>query len=212
MGLTKYDNYTKREDSWVIMEGDHDDMYDTTSSTSISNRSSTSSSDLVDDASSSSMSSSCSSSLHSHGSLFDLSDLMAQLPIKRGLSKYFEGKCQSFTSLSKAKSIEDLAKKESPYKQRKAIKASKSYGGGLSSYRSYTLPKATISKSQGTKHLESGMAAGTTAVRDRGVAVVWWIGQIGGSGWGCRQQSSAGRRQYVGGGLVHQRVNFCDRT
>ncbi|KAM1412488.1 hypothetical protein ACFXTO_025208 [Malus domestica] len=148
MGLTKYDNYTKREDSWVIMEGDHDDMYDTTSSTSISNRSSTSSSDLVDDASSSSMSSSCSSSLHSHGSLFDLSDLMAQLPIKRGLSKYFEGKCQSFTSLSKAKSIEDLAKKESPYKQRKAIKASKSYGGGLSSYRSYTLPKATISKSK----------------------------------------------------------------
>nr|XP_008375848.1 uncharacterized protein DDB_G0271670-like isoform X2 [Malus domestica] len=148
MGLTKYDNYTKREDSWVIMEGDHDDMYDTTSSTSISNRSSTSSSDLVDDASSSSMSSSCSSSFHSHGSLFDLSDLMAQLPIKRGLSKYFEGKCQSFTSLSKAKSIEDLAKKESPYKKRKAIKASKSYGGGLSSYRSYTLPKATISKSK----------------------------------------------------------------
>ncbi|XP_009338741.2 uncharacterized protein DDB_G0271670 [Pyrus x bretschneideri] len=146
--ITKYDNYTKREDSWVIMEGDHDDMYDTTSSTSISNRSSTSSSDLVDDASSSSMSSSCSSCLHSHGSLFDLSDLMDQLPIKRGLSKYFEGKCQSFTSLSKAKSIEDLAKKESPYKQRKAIKASKSYGGGLSSYRSYTLPKATISKSK----------------------------------------------------------------
>ncbi|CAN6707225.1 unnamed protein product [Malus baccata var. baccata] len=93
------------------MEGDHDDMYDTTSSTSISNRSSTPSSDLVDDASSSSMSSSCSSSLRSHGSLFDLSDLMAQLPIKRGLSKYFEGKCQSFTSLSKAKSMKILQRK-----------------------------------------------------------------------------------------------------
>lgn len=65
---------------------------------------------------------------------------------RRGLSKYFEGKCQSFTSLSKVKSIEDLAKKESPYNQRKALKQSKSYGGGLGSYRSYTLPKATISK------------------------------------------------------------------
>ncbi|CAN6573400.1 unnamed protein product [Malus baccata var. baccata] len=151
--ITKYDNYTKREDSWVIMneddghDDDRDDMYDTTSSTSISNRSSTSSSDLVDYAASSSTSSSCSSSLHSHGSLFDLSDLMAQLPIKKGLSKYFEGKCQSFTSFSKVKSVEDLVKKELPYNQRKALKASKSYGGGLGSYRPYTLPKAAISKS-----------------------------------------------------------------
>ncbi|XP_048425785.1 uncharacterized protein LOC103938069 isoform X2 [Pyrus x bretschneideri] len=147
--ITNYDNYTKREDSWV-MEGDHDDhddMYDTTSLTSISNRSSTSSSDLVDDASSPSTSSSCSSSFHSHGSLLDLTDLMTQLPIK-GLSKYFEGKCQSFTCLSKVKSIQDLAKKESPYNQRKALKGSESYGGGLGSYRSYTHPKAAISKSK----------------------------------------------------------------
>ncbi|XP_009346344.1 uncharacterized protein LOC103938069 isoform X1 [Pyrus x bretschneideri] len=148
--ITNYDNYTKREDSWV-MEGDHDDhddMYDTTSLTSISNRSSTSSSDLVDDASSPSTSSSCSSSFHSHGSLLDLTDLMTQLPINRGLSKYFEGKCQSFTCLSKVKSIQDLAKKESPYNQRKALKGSESYGGGLGSYRSYTHPKAAISKSK----------------------------------------------------------------
>ncbi|VVA18606.1 PREDICTED: unknown [Prunus dulcis] len=154
--ITQYDSYTKaREDSCVIMKGHDDDgddddngyAYDTTSSISVSDRS-TSSLELVDDASSSTTtsSSSCSSSFNSHGSLYDLSDLMAQLPIKRGLSKYFEGKCQSFTSLSKVKSIEDLAKKESPYNQRKALKQSKSYGGGLGSYRSYTLPKATISK------------------------------------------------------------------
>ncbi|XP_008228406.1 PREDICTED: uncharacterized protein LOC103327821 [Prunus mume] len=154
--ITQYDiSYTKaREDSCVIMKGHDDDgddddngyMYDTTSSISVSDRS-TSSLELVDDASSSTTtSSSCSSSFNSHGSLYDLSDLMAQLPIKRGLSKYFEGKCQSFTSLSKVKSIGDLAKKESPYNQRKALKQSKSYGGGLGSYRSYTLPKATISK------------------------------------------------------------------
>ncbi|BFG24376.1 hypothetical protein CerSpe_106490 [Prunus speciosa] len=156
--ITQYDSYTKaREDSCVIMKGHDDDgdddddngyVYDTTSSISVSDRS-TSSWELVDDASSSttsSSSSSRSSSFNSQGSLYDLSDLMAQLPIKRGLSKYFQGKSQSFTSLSKVKSVEDLAKKESPYNHRKALKESKSYGGGLGSYRSYTLPKATISK------------------------------------------------------------------
>ncbi|KAL6134541.1 hypothetical protein ACLB2K_066772 [Fragaria x ananassa] len=146
--IRQLDNYAKREDSWAIMEGDdddhdHDDMSDTTSTTS--NRT-TYSSDLVDDASSSA-SSSCSSSLRSGGSLYDLSDLMAHLPIKRGLSKYFQGKSQSFTSLSKVKSIEDLAKKETPYKRSKALKSCKSYGGGLGTQRSYSLiPKATISK------------------------------------------------------------------
>lgn len=64
---------------------------------------------------------------------------------RRGLSNFFRGKSQSFTSLSRLKSIEDLAKKESPY--RKKMKACKSYGGGLDGYKSYTLePKATISK------------------------------------------------------------------
>lgn len=89
--ITQYDSYTKaREDSCVIMKGHDDDgddddngyMYDTTSSISVSDRS-TSSLESVDDASSSTTtSSSCSSSFNSHGSLYDLSDLMAQLPIK----------------------------------------------------------------------------------------------------------------------------------
>lgn len=78
--IRQYDqNYAKREDGWVIMEGDDDHDHETTSTTT--SNGSTSSSDLVDDASSSA-SSSCSSSLRSGGSLFDLSDLMAQLPIK----------------------------------------------------------------------------------------------------------------------------------
>lgn len=78
--IRQYDpNYAKGEDGWVIMEGDDDHDHDTTSTTT--SNGSTSSSDLVDDASSSA-SSSCSSSLLSGGSLFDLSDLMAQLPIK----------------------------------------------------------------------------------------------------------------------------------
>lgn len=91
-------NECGKKDCWVIMEDDddhhhhhhdqdqdHDDRkYNPTTSTSSSignstssHRSTSSSSDLVDDASSSS----CSSS-HSNGPLFELSELMAQLPIK----------------------------------------------------------------------------------------------------------------------------------
>ncbi|PON81099.1 hypothetical protein TorRG33x02_231300 [Trema orientale] len=143
-----YDDYGKKN-SWMIRKADDDEDHDhdhdtynsTTSTSSIGNSTSsnrsTSSSDLVDDASSSS---------HSNGPLFELSELMAQLPIKRGLSKYFQGKSQSFTSLSKVKSIEDLAKKEHPYNNRRKMKACKSYGGGLDTHKSYTLPRATISK------------------------------------------------------------------
>ncbi|XP_020587837.1 uncharacterized protein LOC110029751 [Phalaenopsis equestris] len=54
----------------------------------------------------------------SAGPLCDLSSIMADLPIKRGLSKFFEGKSKSFSSISEAKCIEDLAKKEHPYNKR----------------------------------------------------------------------------------------------
>ncbi|KAL6335725.1 hypothetical protein AAG906_039488 [Vitis piasezkii] len=125
----------QRDDNWVIMEADGEDD-------------DTSSSDLVDDASSSSTSYSSVSPSHSSGPLYELSELMAQLPIKRGLSKYYEGKSQSFTSLSSVRSIEDLAKKESPY--RRKMKVCKSYGGGLDTHKAYTLPRAIISKKRGS--------------------------------------------------------------
>ncbi|TXG68808.1 hypothetical protein EZV62_003743 [Acer yangbiense] len=74
---------------------------------------------------------------------------MSQLPIKRGLSKYFQGKSQSFTCLSRVMSIEDLAKKETPYRKKMMKSNCKSYGGGLDAYKSYNLlPKATIAKKQ----------------------------------------------------------------
>ncbi|KAK3028884.1 hypothetical protein RJ639_039893 [Escallonia herrerae] len=143
----------------VFMGGDDgcDAKASTTSSSSttsfstedLSGGSSRSSSlDTTDDASSSA----CSSS---DGSLYDLSQLMAQLPIKRGLSKYYQGKSESFTSLSSVRSLEDLAKKGSPY--RKRMKACKSYGGGLDTYKSFTLPKPIISKrsSKGCLHSSS---------------------------------------------------------
>lgn len=52
---------------------------------------------------------------------------LQQLPPKRGLSKHFQGKSQSFTSLSKVLCLEDLAKPENPYN--KKMKSCKSYVG-----------------------------------------------------------------------------------
>ncbi|XP_057519526.1 protein OXIDATIVE STRESS 3-like [Amaranthus tricolor] len=132
---------------------DHDDYEDNISESSLSSSSSfedssnskesaSSSSDLLDDASS--PSSSSSSPRASNGPLYELSELMNQLPIKRGLSKYYQGKSQSFTSFAKVGSLEDLAKKESPYQRR--LKACRSYGGGLNNFKSCTSPKAGISK------------------------------------------------------------------
>ncbi|KAI8529605.1 hypothetical protein RHMOL_Rhmol12G0237900 [Rhododendron molle] len=156
------------DDQWTIVDGEDDDhtrmmnatppspspSSSTTSSSlggsTVSNGSSYSS-EMVDDATSSSNNSSSSSS-----SLDDLSDLMTQLPIKRGLSKFYQGKSQSFTTLSRVTSIEDLPKKESTLSRRQMIKASKSYAGGLDRCRSYTLiPKPIISKKTSRGSLSS---------------------------------------------------------
>ncbi|KAK7245476.1 hypothetical protein RIF29_40322 [Crotalaria pallida] len=104
-----------------------------------------SSSDLTDqDEATSSLSTSPSSS-HSNGPLYELSDLMNHLPIKRGLSMFYQGKAQSFTSLARVESIEDLPKKCT--RQRKRMKTCNSYGGGLdNSHRISLTPKAKISK------------------------------------------------------------------
>ncbi|XP_073006829.1 uncharacterized protein [Typha latifolia] len=69
------------------------------------------------------------STIDSNGPLYELSSLLAQPPVKRGLSNYYQGKSQSFTSLSDARCLEDLPKKEIPYKRN--IKTCKSYAGGL---------------------------------------------------------------------------------
>ncbi|KAK6911990.1 hypothetical protein RJ641_024083 [Dillenia turbinata] len=135
------------EDPWLDMEAHGDSIGSTSISledSSSSSIGSSSSLDLLEDASFSSPTSTSSPSLSvSDDPQFDLSDLMDQLPIKRGLSKFYKGKSQSFTSLSKVSSIEDLAKKENPYNRR--MKACKSYGYGLNTHRLHT-PKASISK------------------------------------------------------------------
>ncbi|XP_027332644.1 uncharacterized protein LOC113847623 [Abrus precatorius] len=84
--------------------------------------------EVTSPASSSSSSSSAADQLATE-SLNDMSCLFQQLPIKRGLSKYYQGKAQSFTSLAKVRSLEDLVKPENPYN--KKLKFCRSYGGGM---------------------------------------------------------------------------------
>ncbi|XP_010451263.1 PREDICTED: uncharacterized protein LOC104733379 [Camelina sativa] len=93
------------------------------------------------------------SSSSSNGPLEDLSDLMLHLPIKRGLSKFYEGRSQSFTSLANVKSLEDLMKrglKNRNYGARR--KTCRSTGGIIDqSYKRVYSPKATISKKHNNK-------------------------------------------------------------
>ncbi|XP_051136275.1 protein OXIDATIVE STRESS 3-like [Andrographis paniculata] len=86
---------------------------------------------------------------------YDLSEIMSQLPIKRGLSKFYTGKSESFTALAKVKTLEDLAKKTTSISYRthhcNHLKASKSCGNVLRSYNNNNnnnklIPKPTISK------------------------------------------------------------------
>lgn len=51
---------------------------------------------------------------------------------RRGLSKHYNGKSQSFTSLANVRGLEDLAKPESPYN--KKLKSCNSYGGLFESH------------------------------------------------------------------------------
>lgn len=91
--------------------------------------------DSVSSASSDSSSSSLSSSSEGDGPLYEVNSLRANLPFKRGLSKFFGGKSQSFTSLADVKCLDDLAKPDNPY--RKKMKSSHSYGAHIGVPRSY---------------------------------------------------------------------------
>ncbi|CAN6216572.1 unnamed protein product [Urochloa humidicola] len=54
------------------------------------------------------------------GPLYALSTMLEDLPaLRTGLSKYYHGRSQSFTSLADVSCVEDLAKKTTPYIRRK---------------------------------------------------------------------------------------------
>ncbi|KAK2645525.1 hypothetical protein Ddye_020720 [Dipteronia dyeriana] len=146
-----YDNGGIRDDKWVVMMDGGGEICD--HSISIEDDSINSPSDFVEEEDASSSTSSTSSSSSSNGPLYELSALMAQLPIKRGLSKFYQGKSQSFTSLANVNNVEDLAKKENYYSSYKMrVKSCKSYAAGLDiGHRHHNnnkliSPKATIAK------------------------------------------------------------------
>ncbi|XP_042505152.1 uncharacterized protein LOC122081863 [Macadamia integrifolia] len=127
----------------IMVEGQEGDDLDSISSSSsdLSSNSISSSEEFMDDATTSTSSASSSSpdQLSCNGPLYEMSSLMQQLPFKKGLSKYFQGKSQSFTSLTNVRSLEDLAKPENPYKNKK-LKSCRSYGG-LSESQKPWLPR-----------------------------------------------------------------------
>jgi len=97
----------------------------------------------------------------------DMSSLLQQLPIKRGLSKHFQGKSQSFTSLSNVMCLEDLAKPENPYHKR--LKSCKSYGGLLvdQSHRSNP-PRNNVSSRLISKRSSRGSCSSLGGKRNNG--------------------------------------------
>ncbi|KAK4781219.1 hypothetical protein SAY87_017325 [Trapa incisa] len=158
-GIMEFEERSEDESSMSAME-EEDGEDSSFSLQTVLSSCSVDSTDMGEDATSSSTSSilkcpssnsSSSASLsnsHSQGPLYELSELMSQLPIKRGLSKYYDGRSQSYTSLASVKSLEDLQKKDiiiSPCSGRKRLKLCKSYAGGLDN-RSVISPKAVISK------------------------------------------------------------------
>ncbi|GMH03347.1 hypothetical protein Nepgr_005186 [Nepenthes gracilis] len=85
---------------------------------------------------------------------------MAQLPIKRGLSKYYGGKSESFTSLASVERIEDLPKRENRCRKKK-MKLCDSYDGGFDGHK-FQSPKATINRKSSSR----GSALPTMARND----------------------------------------------
>ncbi|KAL4569160.1 hypothetical protein LXL04_024791 [Taraxacum kok-saghyz] len=107
---------------------DHDDdSFSSDASSIVSSDDESESDDAFEESNSSSGSSPSSNDDHRSTALGDMSDLLHQLPSKRGLSKHFQGKSQSFTSLAQVMCLEDLAKPENPYN--KKLKSCKSYVG-----------------------------------------------------------------------------------
>lgn len=70
-----------------------------------------------------------------------------RLSCRRGLSRFYDGKSQSFTSLASVRSIEDLAKEENPKRKRSRLcKSSEEVSVGGQWSPMYSHPMSEISK------------------------------------------------------------------
>ncbi|KAF8378873.1 hypothetical protein HHK36_030222 [Tetracentron sinense] len=132
----------------IIEEEEEDDLDFLSSSDEVSSNNS------MEDSTSSASSSASSDQLAS-GPLHEISSIMQQLHFKRGLSKHYQGKSQSFTSLTNVRCLEDLVKPENPY--RKKLKSCKSYGGLSEGNKSY--PPNTCSRTISKKALRGSCSS-----------------------------------------------------
>ncbi|KAG5614076.1 hypothetical protein H5410_013900 [Solanum commersonii] len=101
---------------------------------------------------------------HTKGALQNMSILLQELPFKRGLSKHYNGKSQSFTSLSNVRSLEDMAKPENPYN--KKLKSCKSYGVFLEGFKSDNLHPPIRSNSSSRLSSKRGSCSSLRAKRN----------------------------------------------
>ncbi|XP_049396628.1 uncharacterized protein LOC125860670 [Solanum stenotomum] len=101
---------------------------------------------------------------HTKGALQNMSTLLQELPFKRGLSKHYNGKSQSFTSLSNVRSLEDMAKPENPYN--KKLKSCKSYGVFLEGFKSDNLHPPIRSNSSSRLSSKRGSCSSLRAKRN----------------------------------------------
>ena len=80
---------------------------------------------------------------------------------RKGLSNYYGGKSESFTSLAKVQSLEDLQKKENPYK--KKIKLCTTYCAGFDSHKVCS-PKRTIFKKSSNQYSKTASFTSTPKI------------------------------------------------
>ncbi|XP_022145095.1 uncharacterized protein LOC111014601 [Momordica charantia] len=142
----------------AIMEEDFEASMESSMEFSSEISDASSSLDMVEEDVLSPTSNSSLSSSSSNGPFYELSELMAHLPMKRGLSKYYDGKSESFTSLASVVRLEDLAKRVSPI--RKKMKSCKSFGGGFDAHKSI-IPRATIAKKASRSRRKTSLLSGS---------------------------------------------------
>ncbi|PUZ48601.1 hypothetical protein GQ55_7G258100 [Panicum hallii var. hallii] len=133
--MEAYVVFARGKEATIRFEEQEEDIGCASSESSAAGSSASSSDEveLADDASSSG----------STGDHFEMASLMTQLPIKRGLSKFFDGKSQSFVSLAAVDGLEDLPKPPA-----KRLKTSRSCGVGLKDAHRRRLPAPAVGKKQ----------------------------------------------------------------
>ncbi|PKA64639.1 hypothetical protein AXF42_Ash007386 [Apostasia shenzhenica] len=99
----------------------------------------------------------------SNSPLHGLCSLVEQLPIKKGLSKHYQGKSQSFTSLSEVKFLEDLPKKKEISHTMKIKPCRRSYAGGLDEAQNVVSSYDTSNKSIG-KRVPTSLASCASSI------------------------------------------------